>query len=177
MARHRGSLLGEMPGGQPSQKAFESALAIAVMKLDPSRPVVVEAESSKIGRIVLPPKLWETMCNAQRIEIKAPLRERAKYLTATYADIIADPDRLRTRLQPIRQHRGHDTVDQWEALLSAGDHIGLATSLMVDHYDPAYAKSQASHGRPAFAKITAETLDFEGQTAAAKAIAQVVTAP
>ncbi len=49
LARHRGSLFGAMPGGQPSQKAFETALALELARLDPCRPVVVEAESSKVG--------------------------------------------------------------------------------------------------------------------------------
>ena len=47
LANHRGSALGGQ-GAQPSQKAFETALAMRVAALDPSRPVVVEAESSRI---------------------------------------------------------------------------------------------------------------------------------
>ena len=37
LARHRGSLFGAM-GAQPSQKAFEGALAFALAGLDPARP-------------------------------------------------------------------------------------------------------------------------------------------
>ncbi len=47
LANHRGSLFGHMPGGQPSQKAFEGRVATALAALDPARPVVVEAESSR----------------------------------------------------------------------------------------------------------------------------------
>ena len=46
---------------QPSQKMFESRLLAAVDALDPSRQVVVEAESSKIGQIMTPPLLWKAM--------------------------------------------------------------------------------------------------------------------
>jgi tRNA 2-selenouridine synthase len=50
LAEHRGSLFGGRPGrAQPSQKLFESRLLSALEALDPARPVVVEAESSKIG--------------------------------------------------------------------------------------------------------------------------------
>ncbi|MFN5828613.1 MAG: tRNA 2-selenouridine(34) synthase MnmH, partial [Rhodobacterales bacterium] len=49
LANHRGSLFGGRAGGQPSQKGFESRLAMALAALDPTRPLVVEAESSKIG--------------------------------------------------------------------------------------------------------------------------------
>ncbi|WP_374516307.1 tRNA 2-selenouridine(34) synthase MnmH, partial [Brevundimonas sp.] len=64
LAAHRGSLFGAMPGGQPSQKAFETALHDALSRLDPARPVVVEAESSRIGERVLPPSLWAALAAA-----------------------------------------------------------------------------------------------------------------
>jgi len=53
LANHRGSLLGaaDLPP-QPSQKLFESRLADALSKLDPSQPVWIEAESSKVVRRV-----------------------------------------------------------------------------------------------------------------------------
>jgi hypothetical protein len=77
-------------GGQPSQKAFESALALALSRLDPARPVVIEAESSKIGRLMVPPQLWSAICAAPRLRIEAPLPARAAYLTRAYADLLDD---------------------------------------------------------------------------------------
>jgi tRNA 2-selenouridine synthase len=58
LAGHRGSLFGAIAGqGQPSQKMFESTLLADLERLDPTRPIVVEAESSKIGQLNLPPDL------------------------------------------------------------------------------------------------------------------------
>ena len=65
LANHRGSLFGALPGGQPSQKLFESRLFDALEHLDPARPVVVEAESSRIGARVIPPALWTAMTAAR----------------------------------------------------------------------------------------------------------------
>jgi tRNA 2-selenouridine synthase len=144
LARHRGSLLGEMPGGQTSQKWFESELAAALSELDPARPVMVEAESSKIGGINLPPSLWDAMKAATWFEVVAPLDERARYLDRAYDDILADGVRLKDRLSPLRVHRGHALVDHWEQLIDAGDRLGLCRSLAEDHYDPAYDKSMRS---------------------------------
>ncbi len=159
IARHRGSLLGAMPGGQPAQKAFETQLAVALTKLDPARPVVVEAESSKIGRLNIPPRVWERMVAAPRIVIEAPVVARAAYLTAAYADVIANPDDLTERLRPLRFLRGHDLVDGLLALLSKGDHVGLATALIDQHYDAAYAKSRKLDTRDLIATLPTETLD------------------
>jgi tRNA 2-selenouridine synthase len=145
LARHRGSMLGGVAGGQPAQRGFESALAATLARLDPARPVLVEAESSRIGRITLPPALWAAMCAAPRIEVAAPVPARAAYLTRAYAEVIAAPERLAELLQPLRTYRGHATVDRWLALLRAGDHPALARALIEDHYDPAYARSRAAH--------------------------------
>src|SRR5258706_5513357 len=44
LARHRGSLLGELPGDpQPSQKMFDSLVWSALKRFEPARPVFVEA--------------------------------------------------------------------------------------------------------------------------------------
>ena len=50
LAAHRGSLFGALAGRpQPSQKLFESQLLQVLDGLDLTRPIVVEAEASKIG--------------------------------------------------------------------------------------------------------------------------------
>nr|MCU0909115.1 tRNA 2-selenouridine(34) synthase MnmH [Paracoccaceae bacterium] len=90
LAAHRGSLLGAVDRAQPSQKAWEGALALALAALDPARPVVVEAESSRIGNLSVPPAVWASMRTAPRIEIAAPVAARADYLARAYADLTAD---------------------------------------------------------------------------------------
>ena len=84
LAGHRGSLFGSTGRPQPSQKLFESRLFEAIEGLDPARPVVVEAESSRIGRLTLPPAIWRAMGAAPRITLEAPVPERARYLVETY---------------------------------------------------------------------------------------------
>ncbi|RYH04061.1 tRNA 2-selenouridine(34) synthase MnmH [Salipiger sp. IMCC34102] len=174
LAAHRGSLLGGVAGGQPAQKGFESALAQALQSVDPDRLTVLEAESSKIGRIVLPQQLWTRMTTAPRIEVTAPLAARAAFLTQAYADVIADPAALRARLQPLRNLRGHATVDRWEGLLTGGAFTDLAASLMQDHYDAAYARSRDAENRTWLGQVHAETLDDAGRARAADAIADVI---
>ncbi len=141
LARHRGSLLGGLEVGQPSQKAFESALAAALARLDPHRPVVLEAESSKIGGLNLPPSVWTAMLRAPWLMVEAPIEARARYLAHAYDDVLADGAALKTRLAPLRHFRGHAVVDKWAALIDAGDTVALCHALAEDHYDPAYDKA------------------------------------
>ena len=174
LAGHRGSLLGEMAQSQPSQKAFESALAGALSRLDPARPVLVEAESSKIGERIVPPAIWAAMKAAPRIEVEAPLAARTEYLVAAYDDILSDAERLRDRLDLLRAHRGHAVVDGWFELIAVGDKPGLTRALMVEHYDPAYAKSRRAIGAEVLARVTAGQLDAAGLEAVASEIERVV---
>ncbi|WP_458791892.1 tRNA 2-selenouridine(34) synthase MnmH [Yoonia sp. MH D7] len=174
LAGHRGSLLGATEGGQPNQKKFETALALALSKLDPDRPVIVEAESSKIGQINLPPQVWYSMINAPSIMISAPIAARAAFLETAYADVIADPKELANRLAPLRYIRGHAVVEDWLSLLAAGKFRALATALMEQHYDAAYAKSRAHDTHATLAQIRSETLDDAGQDALADAILAVI---
>lgn len=147
MARHRGSLFGAQPGGQPVQKGFESALAMGIAGLDPARAVVVEAESHRIGRIMLPPALWSAMQRAPRVMLRAPLPARAAYLTQAYADLAADPAALIARIDALRPWHSRDQIATWTAQAQEGDVTALAEGLLAQHYDPRYRRSRA--GAPA----------------------------
>lgn len=140
LARHRGSLFGHMPGGQPSQRAFEGALAMELSRLDPARPLVVEAESAKVGDLRLPPHLWAAMCRAPRVTIMASLPARAGYLTRAYADIVADSARLLQVIALLRHSHPRETVEDWVGLAQTGRFEDLAQDLMRQHYDPRYQK-------------------------------------
>lgn len=142
MAHHRGSLLGAYAEDQPAQKAFESVLAMAMARLDPHRPVVVEAESSKIGRINLPPALWSAMKGAPRLVLSVPRTERARYLTRSYGDLLSHPVEMTARLDPLRKLHGHARVEAWQEMVAARAFETLAESLMDVHYDPLYRRGR-----------------------------------
>src|SRR5688572_15079044 len=77
---HRGSLLGEDPDTpQPSQKHFESLLLQEIERFDLTKPVWVESESKRLGRLWLPEPLWQAMLRATVHEIHVPAAARAGY--------------------------------------------------------------------------------------------------
>ncbi len=169
LANHRGSLFGARAGGQPGQKLFESRLCGILEGLDPARPVIVEAESSKIGDRIVPPKLWAAMRQAPRVVIEASRAERAAYLARAYADVIADTATFEGVLAALRPYHARDVVDEWVRLFEAGAHEALATELMEQHYDPRYARSRASRTPVAERVVPAGSLapDAIGALAAA----------
>jgi tRNA 2-selenouridine synthase len=147
MANHRGSLFGSR-GAQPSQKTFEARLALVLAALDPARPVVVEAESSKVGECRLPPRLWRAMVEAPRLVIEAPVSARADYLVRAYGDMTEDRARLTATLDLLRPLHPREVIDGWQAQASAGDFAGLAQGLMARHYDPRYAAHRSRMKAP-----------------------------
>jgi tRNA 2-selenouridine synthase len=174
LARHRGSLFGSM-GAQPSQKAFEGALALELARLDPTRPVVVEAESSKVGECRIPPELWKAMVAAPRVAIAAPRAARAAYLARAYADLTADASRLAATVDLLRPMHPRERIEDWQALAGAGDFTALADSLMERHYDPRYDKHRARMAAP-MAEVSAGRLDDTDLPGLAAEIARVVRA-
>jgi tRNA 2-selenouridine synthase len=157
LANHRGSLFGHM-GEQPSQKAFEGRLALALARLDPQRPVVVEAESAKVGECRLPPKLWRAMVAAPRISIAAPRRARAAYLVRAYADLVADVARLDRVVASLAPAHPREVIAEWRAMVAAGEFVDLAEGLMARHYDPRYGKHRARMDAPV-TEVAVEGLD------------------
>jgi tRNA 2-selenouridine synthase len=120
--------------------------------------VVVEAESSRIGNVSVPPAVWASMRAAPRIEVAAPVDARADYLARAYADVTADGARLADRLVALTPMQGKERVAEWLALAQAGAFRDLAAGLVTHHYDPRYAKSRARHPAPV-ARVEAEALD------------------
>ncbi len=172
LAAHRGSLFGALPGHpQPHQKGFESALLAQIDALDRARAVVVEAESSKVGELNVPPMLWKAMLAAPRIELAAPREARARYLTVAYGDIIADPAALDETLAKLPIHFGKERLAEWRALAAAGAYADLAATLMEHHYDPAYERSRRKETRPCVETVVLDNLDDPSLDRAASRIA------
>jgi tRNA 2-selenouridine synthase len=164
LAAHRGSLFGAVAQPQPSQKAFEGALAHVFEGLDPARPVVIEAESSKVGALLVPSSLWAAMRAAPRIRLNAPLGARAQYLTRAYADLTADICAMQATLAKLVPLRGHEQVSQWQQMAARREFEGLAAELMAKHYDSRYNKSRSAHEADVLAEIALDRLN-EGELA------------
>ena len=175
LANHRGSALGGL-GRQPSQKSFESLLAFEIEALDPTRPVVVEAESSRIGKVNLPPGLFAAMKDAERIEISAPVEARAEYLTRAYADLVKDNDALNERLDRLVRLQGREKVESWKELAVAGKHHALAAELICEHYDLRYRKVRERVGSDRITTLKTKSLQQDDIRNLAKRIADMVNA-
>ena len=162
LAAHKGSVLGELPGeAQPSQKAFESRLLGELSALDPKRPVFVEAESRKIGRLQVPDALLAAIRAAPALRLEATLPARVAFLLRDYDYAVADPAWLVERIGHLGGLHSRDTLERWRALAAARDFHALVEELLTRHYDPLYERSQAKNYRSfeTAARYATERLD------------------
>lgn len=174
LANHRGSLFGGMPGGQPGQKMFESRLALALAALDPSRPAVVEAESSRIGDLAVPRAMWQALCAAPRLRLEVPLAARAIYTARAYADAVAEPGRVEASVARLAPLHPAERIAAWRGMARRADWVSLAEELMREHYDPRYEKHRARHGENERETIPVARLTGDGLEAAAAAVEAAV---
>ena len=146
LAAHKGSVLGNLPGQpQPAQKGFETQLFAALSALDQERPVFVEAESRKIGRLQLPDALLEAIRSAPGLRIEASLPARVEFLLRDYDYAVADPAWLIERLAQLKGLQSKETLERWRSLIAVRNFTDLVEELLTLHYDPLYQRSQASN--------------------------------
>jgi tRNA 2-selenouridine synthase len=160
LAAHRGSVLGALPDApQPSQKSFDTGLWSALRGLDASRPVFVESESRKIGRITVPAALLEAMRGERSacVWIVMPEAARVELLLQDYGHFSANAEGFCQALDGLVELRGHARVEGWQQRARAGDWGGVFAELMRDHYDPGYERSLRGHF-PALARAREVTL-------------------
>jgi len=147
LAAHRGSVLGNLPQQpQPTQKSFDSALWAVLSRMDPERPVFVESESRKIGKVALPAALMTALQNQGRpVWVALPEAERLELLLEDYGHFADDPQTFCARLDDLVELRGRARVVAWQAQARAGDWRGVFAALIREHYDPGYASSLRRH--------------------------------
>ncbi len=146
IAHHKGSVLGNMPGiPQPSQKRFESCLWSALSGFDPTLPVYVESESKKVGELRVPQSLIDAMWDGECIRIEAGFETRSAILSEDYAHFFSHPEILVEKLQCLAPLHGHETIASWIGMIEKREWHALVSSLLAQHYDPAYKKSIEKH--------------------------------
>jgi len=142
IAKHRGSVLGRLPNqAQPTQKSFDSQLLQALQQLDSSRPVYVEAESSKIGLVTLPPALLTAMHASACLRIETPIATRVAGLLEDYRHYVNDPDTFIEHLKPLHRFHGEKQLAHWIEQIRIGDFASMVEELLTLHYDPSYFRA------------------------------------
>jgi len=140
IANHKGSVLGsDLKNPQPSQKFFESQLVGKLSSFNPNKPVWVEAESKKIGCLIIPPKLFQCLNTAKCLEIKLPIEERIRFILEDYDYFCQNPQILKEKLLTLPDKIVNRSVKtKWLQQINENKWHELVQSLLEVHYDKTY---------------------------------------
>jgi tRNA 2-selenouridine synthase len=136
MANHYGSVFGDVNGTQPSQKEFQNRLVNALLALKPDRSAFIEAESKRIGKIMLPNTLYRQMEGGFRIEITAPLEQRVERIMRMYDTM--DETFFMERMERISPYISRDDKASSIAAFENGDLAHVSEILLTKYYDKVY---------------------------------------
>jgi tRNA 2-selenouridine synthase len=136
MANHYGSVFGDVGGLQPTQKEFQNRLVHSILALDLNRGAFVEAESKRIGKIMLPNTLHNQLGLGFRIEITAPIEQRVTRIMRMYDHM--DDSFFQARLERISPYISRDDKASTLAAFFNGDLAKVSEILLTRYYDKVY---------------------------------------
>lgn len=187
IANHRGSAFGsDASDQQPSVIDWENGVSIEFLKQrcrNPARPVFVEDESRRIGRICMPDNLYHKMQQAPRAILQVDTESRVQligedYILNAWPQYQAlYPGRAETEfsrfvldnLARIQRRLGGERYKQVKQCFAAalqeffasqsiaGFHRGIKI-LLIDYYDPMYRYQLANKSAPII--FTGPELEF-----------------
>jgi tRNA 2-selenouridine synthase len=166
VARHRGSAFGRYASPQPSQIAFENALAYSQIRHDAEGHgnLIIEDESRNIGCRYIPHKIFEIFQKSKVLILETPLKQR---IDITYDDYIvfaqkeyADAyengkipyswiETMRHNFGRIRKRLGDERYTRFSRMLENAwreqkrtgnpeSHKEWIEALLTEYYDPMY---------------------------------------
>ena len=138
-AGHRSSLFGAINKMPQTQKNFEALLAKKILELPNTRPVFIEGESRKVGKVFIPQSLAEAMKYGTLVLLQASFDTRIRRIVEEYK-ICDEQTYLQTDsiLQSMQKVLGKKKAEQLRQWLRKGEFENIVHVLLEEYYDPRY---------------------------------------
>lgn len=141
-ASHKGSSFGHIEEKNypfVTQKNFESKIYYKFIS-HINRLILTEGESKRIGKVVIPPTLFDRMINGIGVLFNPPLEFRIDFTVKNYNPSDNIPE-IRKSLENIKRYIHPDTYNELLKLLDNDDFSKFTEILLVKYYDPLYKNS------------------------------------
>ena len=111
-------------------------------QFSPSKVVWLENESSKIGSLIIPLKLWRKMGGSPRVELNVSLEDRVEFILTDYHYLCSTEAReaLLEILARLERYAGRQRSSHWIELTRSDRYRDLVRDLIVNYYDINYKK-------------------------------------
>lgn len=137
-ANHRGSLLGSVGLlACSSQKQFETYV-YEKLKNRKSNLVLVEGESKRIGNIIIPNYIYESMAKGKHIFVECGLELRSQLLIDEYMQTENCKNEFCEALDKLNKYICTKNIDKYKMYIMEGKYEEVASELMIKYYDPLY---------------------------------------
>lgn len=142
LACHRGSAFGELGLEQKvSQKRFETLLWDEFRSAPTGKPIIVEGESKRIGKLYLPGEMYEVMQMSRKIWCEASLETRVQRLLDEYG-CEEYREGMENSLKRIGRRLGGEKYSELSRLLERWELESFTTELIKHYYDKLYYKEK-----------------------------------
>ncbi len=142
LAVHRGSVYGKVGlPPSPSQKDFEALIFRDLKKAEAKGVFLVECESRRLGRLLVPTSVIRSMKRGYKILIYAPLEVRVRRSLDEYTSGFEHKENINQLLKAtgsLVRYLGHKKVDELSRLIAGGEMDRAVEFLLVEYYDPLY---------------------------------------
>ncbi|ACH38543.1 tRNA (5-carboxymethylaminomethyl-2-seleno-U34)-2-selenouridine synthase [Citrifermentans bemidjiense Bem] len=143
LACHRGSAFGQLGLNQTlTQKRFETLLWDEIRKAPAGRPLILEGESERIGRVSLPGDFYQKMAAGIRVWCHAQLKTRVQRLIDEYG-LPGYKEEMAVALQRIRKKLGGKRCEELAENLEKWELEPFMAGLVNDYYDKVYYKNRS----------------------------------
>ncbi len=145
MAGHRGSIFGEIGLKGNNQKTFDALLLEEVLGYMREPYVMLEAESKRIGKVIVPEFLMRKREDSVHIFLEMPIASRVRHILNDYHPW----EHAEECLNAYRriQSRIHTPIAaEIETSLKQGEFARAVELLLVYYYDPRYAYTTGQYG-------------------------------
>lgn len=140
-ANHRGSILGSVGLGKcTSQKQFESNI-YEELKSVKGKYVFIEAESRRIGRVLIPDYIHSKMKQGIHIFVDASLEFRSDLIIQEYTKANSCTDEICEALEKLKKHISEKDIERYCTMVREGNYKEVVKDLMIRYYDPLYMHS------------------------------------
>lgn len=158
LAGHRGSVFGHIGLKSRNQKMFDSLLLDELERLQDERVVLFEAESARVGKVVLPDFLLRKKAEGRQIWLEMPIGTRIRQILDDYRP----QDNQEACLAAFRRvkSRIHTPVAaEIELCLREGRYDRAVELLLVHYYDPLYEHTCSQYDLDNRIVVRAETVE------------------
>lgn len=141
IANHRGSAFGNLGlPAQPSQEQFDNNLYETLKNFTQTSPIYTEDESRKIGKLVLPLKIFEGIRSSPLTFLDYSFEFRLNHILETYGRF--DPNELLPPTENLKKRMGDKDNREAIQCLNEGN-ITEWACIVLKHYDKQYSYSMS----------------------------------